>query len=144
MPSGAREREGKDTIVATAPSHQPSCERRIRGYALLDLIPPRNCIIGGDFNARHHLWEPEAGDWNNGADIAQWAAAHNLAYIGETGVPTHAAGHVLDLTFSNIPFTTAEIAEELDPGADHAAILIKVPFPGPLRINQRRPGISDD
>ncbi|KAJ2900039.1 RNA-directed DNA polymerase from transposon X-element [Zalerion maritima] len=112
---------------------------------LLNFTPPPNCIIGGDFNAWHSLWEPGvAQPRNQGNSIAKWAATHRLAYVGEAGVQTHASGHVLDLTFSNIPFATAEIADVLHPGTDHEGILIIIPSRGPLSCEQHRLSVPDD
>ncbi len=111
---------------------------------LLDFKPPPNCIVAGDFNAPYSLWEPTAtAIYNAGCDIARWAATHTLAYIGEAGVPTHSAGHVLDLTFSNIPFATAEIDDALHAGADHEGIFITAPPKGMSRPPQHRIAISD-
>lgn len=112
---------------------------------LLDLVPPANCVIGGDFNAQHSLWEPgTAQPRNQGNNIAEWAATHRLAYIGEPGVPTHAHGHVLDLTFSNIPFATAGIADALHPGADHESILTTIPAQTVISCRQHRLAVPDD
>ncbi|KAF4417974.1 RNA-directed DNA polymerase from transposon X-element [Fusarium acutatum] len=112
---------------------------------LLDITPPSNCVIGGDFNAYHSLWEPDVPQpRNQGNNIAKWAATHRLAYIGEVGVQTHAAGHVLNLTFSNIPFARAEVADALHSGADHEGILITVPSPKPLTCVQHRLSVPED
>ncbi|KAI1688036.1 reverse transcriptase [Pyrenophora tritici-repentis] len=40
---------------------------------LTTLTPPRNCLIGGDLNARHELFEPGSTSANRGAEIARWA-----------------------------------------------------------------------
>ncbi|RAL60100.1 hypothetical protein DID88_000725 [Monilinia fructigena] len=75
---------------------------------------------GGDFNAKHELWEPGVIAVNQGAQLATWANEQDMEFIGTPGIPTHARGHVIDLTFSNIPFAYTEILEELHCGSDHA------------------------
>lgn len=112
---------------------------------LPDPTPPANCIIGGDFYAKHSLWEPGVVQpRNQGNNIAKWAATHRPAYIGEVGAATYASGHVLDLTFSNIPFATADIMDSLHPGTDHEGILITVPPQRPPICEQHRLSVPDD
>ncbi|RAL58019.1 hypothetical protein DID88_009097 [Monilinia fructigena] len=109
---------------------------RVNGYSILNvyrapctldiinyithLIPNERTIIGGDFNAKHELWEPGVIAVNQGAQLATWANEQDMEFIGTPGIPTHARGHVIDLTFSNIPFAYTEILEELHCGSDHA------------------------
>jgi ribonuclease HI len=94
---------------------------------LYDFIPPPNCIIGGDFNSYYELWEPGVTTHNDGNGIANWAESNGLAFIGQIGVPTSRAGHVIDLTFSDIPFASARATDDLLVAKDHSAILITVP-----------------
>ncbi|KAL7754822.1 hypothetical protein ACKLNR_015162 [Fusarium oxysporum f. sp. zingiberi] len=94
---------------------------------LYDFIPPPNCIIGGDFNSYYELWEPGVTTHNDGNGIANWAESNGLAFIGQIGVPTSRAGHVIDLTFSDIPFASARVTDDLLVAKDHSAILITVP-----------------
>ncbi|KAG0152633.1 hypothetical protein PDIDSM_1113 [Penicillium digitatum] len=61
-----------------------------------NLAPPQNSLIGGDFNARNEAFEPGVANANRGGEIAQWSSDSGLDFIGERGVPTHQAGHVLD------------------------------------------------
>jgi hypothetical protein len=42
-----------------------------------------------------------------------------MDYIGAPGAATHNAEYVLDLTFSNVPFATTQIREDLHSGSDH-------------------------
>ncbi|KAL5592477.1 hypothetical protein FOBRF1_013503 [Fusarium oxysporum] len=94
---------------------------------LYDFIPPPNCIIGGDFNSYYELWEPGVTTHNDGNGIANWAESNGLAFIGQIGVPTSRAEHVIDLTFSDIPFASARATDDLLVAKDHSAILITVP-----------------
>jgi hypothetical protein len=48
-----------------------------------------------------------------------------MDYIGVPEQPTHCAGHVLDLTFSNIPFAQSAVDAS---GSDHETIVISVPI----------------
>ncbi|KAF2194271.1 hypothetical protein K469DRAFT_438133, partial [Zopfia rhizophila CBS 207.26] len=89
---------------------------------LLRCTPPYRTVVGGDCNTRQPEWEPWSTASLRGENLATWAAVNQLAYIGEIRVPTHESGHVLDLTFSNLPFASASINDLLHPGADHAAI----------------------
>jgi hypothetical protein len=99
---------------------------------LLEHRPPAGTVIAGDFNARHPMWEPGSQPTGTGNAIASWAERYDLQYIGEAGTSTHDKGHVLDLTFTNIPLAAAEIFPQIHPGADHEAILIVFPLTAAL------------
>lgn len=51
---------------------------------------------------------------------------------------------MLDLTFSNVPFARAEVADALHSGADHEGILITIPSRKPLICAQHRLSVPDD
>lgn len=109
------------------------------------LQPPPNCVVAGDFNARHNAWDPGIRETQNaGHEIHDWAVANRLSYIGEIGAPTHAAGHTIDLTFSNIPFTTAEVDSKLQAGADHETIRISIPRTGRVPKTQYRFSVPEN
>ncbi|KAG0155490.1 hypothetical protein PDIDSM_1067 [Penicillium digitatum] len=61
----------------------------------------------------NEAFEPGVANANRGGEIAQWSSDSGLDFIGEPGVPTHQAGHVLDLTFSNIPYASTVVREDL-------------------------------
>ncbi|KAG0155025.1 hypothetical protein PDIDSM_598 [Penicillium digitatum] len=92
-----------------------------------NLAPPQNSLIGGDFNARNEAFEPGVANANRGGEIAQWSSDSGLDFIGEPGVPTHQAGHVLDLTFSNIPYASTVVREDLATGSDHESLVTRIP-----------------
>ncbi|KAJ5545469.1 RNA-directed DNA polymerase from transposon X-element [Penicillium sp. DV-2018c] len=94
---------------------------------LTSLEPENNCLVGGDLNARHDAFEPGAESLHGGGEIARWAALSGMSYIGEPGVPTHQGGHVLDLTFTNIPFATTEVRDDLHTGSDHETLVTTIP-----------------
>ena len=91
------------------------------------LSPPPNCLIGGDFNARHEMFEPGSSNENGGAALARWACTNSVEYIGEPGQATHRAGHVLDLSFSNIPFAQTVVVEDMNCGSDHETLVTRIP-----------------
>jgi hypothetical protein len=68
------------------------------------LTPPQHCVVGGDFNVRHESFKPSVSAASGGIGLAGWAANASIDYISVPGQLTHCASHVLDLTFSNIPF----------------------------------------
>jgi ribonuclease HI len=102
------------------------------------LTPPRKCLIGGDFNARHDTFEPGSEPFARGADLAEWSARSGMDYIGEPGVPTQDHGHVLDLTFSNIPGAYTTVYTELSCGSDHRSQVTLIPGRGKVPLEQVR------
>ena len=130
----------------------------VNGYAILNvyrdrfstkvleyvtgLDPPPRCIVGGDFNARHDTFEPGSKTMRGGADIARWATQSGMEFIGTPGASTHKDGHVLDLTFSNIPFARTRVQDHMNSGSDHYTQLTVVPGRGrsePDRYHYRVP-----
>ena len=102
------------------------------------LTPPQHCVVGGDFNVRHESFEPTVSAASGGIELARWAAAACMNYIGVPGQPTHRAGHVIDLTFSNIPFAQSAVDDSLHCGSDHETIATSVPTStlGPPHLDQ--------
>ncbi|KAI1690336.1 Exo-endo-phos-2 domain containing protein [Pyrenophora tritici-repentis] len=103
---------------------------------LTALTPPRNCLVGGDLNARHELFEPGSTSANRGAEIARWATQNDIPYIGEAGNPTHRAGYVLDVSFSNIPFARTTVREDMYTGSDHFTLVTVLPSRGRAVLEQ--------
>jgi hypothetical protein len=52
------------------------------------LVPPPNCLIGGDFNAWHDMFEPGVQSVHQGAELAQWSSESGMDFIGVLGAPT--------------------------------------------------------
>ena len=100
------------------------------------LSPPPLCLVGGDFNARHDAFEPGSVSAHGGAELIQWANRNNIDYIGEPGQPTHRAGHVLDLSFSNIPFASTSVREDMHCGSDHSTLVTTIPARGRAALDQ--------
>jgi hypothetical protein len=90
-------------------------------------IPPPRCLVGGDFNAKHESFEPTVTAVNGGVELARWAAAASIDYIGEPGQPRHCAGRVINLTFSDVPFAQPAVDASMHSGSDHESIVTSVP-----------------
>jgi hypothetical protein len=103
---------------------------------ITNCTPPPLSIVGGDLNARHPAFEPGTDARNGGIELNQWSIDNNMSFIGEPGEATHQAGHVIDLTFSNIPFATTEVAEDLHCGSDHFTLLTTIPARGRQPLDQ--------
>jgi hypothetical protein len=50
-----------------------------------------------------------------------------MDYISVPGQPTHCAGHVIDLTFSNVPFAQSAVDASMYSGLDYETIVTSVP-----------------
>ncbi|KAG0154529.1 hypothetical protein PDIDSM_97 [Penicillium digitatum] len=84
----------------------------------------------------NEAFEPGVANANRGGEIAQWSSDSGLDFIGEPGVPTHQAGHVLDLTFSNIPYASTVVREDLATGSDHESLVTRIPGRGRVPLEQ--------
>jgi len=100
------------------------------------LEPGPNCLVGGDFNVRHDMFEPGVQAALGGTQIARWATESGMDFIGDPGAPTQRHGHVLDLTFSNIPFARTQTQESLHSGSDHLTSVTTIPGRGAVPLDQ--------
>jgi hypothetical protein len=133
---------GYSILNVYKPPQEPTSETT---QHLFNITPPANFLVAGDFNAHHRDWDPDTTQTrNDGEQLHNWAATHSLALISEIGTPTHNQGGTIDLAFSNIPFATAELADQLHPGADHAALLTTLPGRRRIAIDHTRPSIAED
>jgi hypothetical protein len=55
------------------------------------------------------MFKPGVTDINKEGKLAAWFSVSNINYIKNLGEATHDAGHVLDLSFLNIPFVITSI-----------------------------------
>ena len=62
------------------------------------LAPPPNCLVRGDFNAWHDMFEPGVLPTHQGPELASWSASSGMDFIGAPGESTQRLGHVLDLS----------------------------------------------
>ena len=131
----------------------------VNGYAILNayrqplspdvidyvthLAPPANCLVGGDFNVWHDTFEPGVQSAHQGAELARWSSDSCMDFIGTPGEPTQTAGHVLDLTFSNIPFAQSTIRPNMHSGSDHVTQVTIIPGRGEVPLEQVHYRIPD-
>src|SRR5438045_2746659 len=71
-----------------------------------------------------------------GADLACWAIKSAMDFIGELGEATQQSGHILDLTFSNIPFAQSGICYDMQSGSDHETQVTMIPGHGSIPLEQ--------
>jgi len=112
-------------------------------HYLVSLTPPPNCLIGGDLNARHELFEPGSITAHGGSEVARWASQSDIPFIGEPGEPTHRAGHVIDVSFSNIPFARTSVQAALHSGSDHNTLVTVLPSRGRQVLEQYHYRVPD-
>lgn len=110
-------------------------------HYITHLSPPPSCLIGGDFNAPHDMFEPGVRPSRNGPDLARWASNSGMDFIATPGESTQRFGHVLDLTFSNIPFAQSSIRPDMHSGSDHETQVTTIPRRGaaPGTISPQNP-----
>jgi hypothetical protein len=78
-----------------------------------------SCLIKKDFNAWHNMFELGVADTNREGELAAWSSVSGIDYIKNLGEATHNAGHVLNLSFLNIPFVTISIRTNIHYMSDH-------------------------
>jgi hypothetical protein len=114
--------------------------RQPLNYTTLDHVmqqtPPPLSLVGGDFNVRHSTFEPGSASASGGAELARWAIDNGMDFISEPGQATHQAGHVLDLTFSNIPFAETTVYNSLHCGSDHNTLVTTLLARGNAALEQ--------
>ncbi|PWI64416.1 hypothetical protein PCL_10484 [Purpureocillium lilacinum] len=104
---------------------------------------PSQCIIAGDFNARHHTWQvgPSRG---HGGHIAEWAAENDLALLNPINTPTNAHGNTIDLAFSNILLAEATVEDHLATSSDHFTLSISLPALKPATLPPGKTLLASD
>jgi hypothetical protein len=83
------------------------------------LTPLSSCLVRGDFNVWHNMFKLGVVDTNREDELAAWSSVSSIDYIKNLREATHNAGHVLDLSFLNIPFTTTSIQTDMYYASDH-------------------------
>jgi hypothetical protein len=58
-------------------------------------------------------------DINKEGELAAWSSTSGIDYIKNPEEATHNAGHVLDLSFLNIPFATTSIQTDIHCTSDY-------------------------
>jgi hypothetical protein len=100
------------------------------------LVPPPRCIVGGDFNAHHDFFEPGVNTFARGGELVEWSAENMMDFIGEVGTATQRCGHVLDLTFSNVPWAQTTVRADMHCGSDHETLVTTLPGRGEAPLRQ--------
>lgn len=95
---------------------------------------PRRTLLAGDFNLHHEWWQPSfSGRPSPGAEpFVDWLSTHQYQLVSEPDTSTHDRGNVLDLVLASGPLaqlgTKATIAEHLEVGSDHVALVCTIPW----------------
>ena len=55
---------------------------------MTSLVPPANCVIGGDFNVYHDFFEPGVSSFSRGSELVEWSTNNIIDFIREAGVLT--------------------------------------------------------
>lgn len=102
---------------------------------------PKNCIIAGDFNTRHPIWDGRAKATGRSEELINWLQSSDLDIISPINLPTHTRGSTLDLTFSNIQGAKCTIEEHLQTTSDHQTLIStiygrKIPFDPHTRFRE--------
>lgn len=84
---------------------------------------PRNCVVAGDFNTRHPVWDSRSEATGRAEELADWIQNSDLEIISPINLPTHSRGSTLDLTLSNIVGANCTIEEHLHTTSDHQTLL---------------------
>jgi hypothetical protein len=83
------------------------------------LAPLSSCLIKRDFNVWHNMFKLGIADTNKKDKLMAWSSTSGIDYIRNPGEATHNAGHVLDLSFLNIPFAITSIQTDIYYASDH-------------------------
>jgi hypothetical protein len=116
------------------------CQQLFHDAALETLLrwPPPRCLVAGDFNVKHPMWQTGRLE-GRGEAIAAWAAENRLALLNETDVPTNPHGNTIDLAFTNVDPAEATIEDHLTTSSDHYTLNISLP--GMRRVPARPSGV---
>ena len=87
-----------------------------------------NSIIAGDFNLHSDRWEADVTRSPGVGVFEDWMDHHNLSLALPYNVPTHRAGHTIDLVLSNRSGVTASVVPHANSTSDHESIAIEVPL----------------
>lgn len=81
-----------------------ACYRQPRTDTVIDYLTnlqvPPNCLIGGDLNAQHLIFDPGVEGRDRGRDLLKWIDRAGLIFSGRPGEATNKHGHVIDHVYS--------------------------------------------
>jgi hypothetical protein len=82
------------------------------------------------------MFKPGVTDTNKEGELAAWSSTSSIDYIKNLREVTHNAGHVLDLSFLNIPFVTTSIQTDIYYASDHEVQVTVIPGKGKVLLKQ--------
>jgi hypothetical protein len=82
------------------------------------------------------MFELGVADTNKEDKLTAWSNTSSIDYIKNLGEITHNVGHVLDLSFLNIPFTTISIRTNIHCASDHKVQVIVISGKGKVLLKQ--------
>jgi hypothetical protein len=106
------------------------------------LAPFSSCLVGGDFNVWHNMFKLGVADTNKEGKLAAWSSISGIDYIENLRKVIHNAGHILDLSFLNIPFVTISIQTNMHYASDHKVQVIVILGKGKVLLEQAHYRIS--
>ncbi|KAF6527552.1 hypothetical protein HZS61_007854 [Fusarium oxysporum f. sp. conglutinans] len=104
---------------------------------------PERCLIAGDFNARHHIWQTGQAT-NRGQGIADWASENDLDLLNTPDIPTNPHGNTIDLAFTNMPLAEATVEDHLATSSDHFTLSLTLPDAGLAPMQPGRVRVTTD
>ncbi|EDN04458.1 conserved hypothetical protein [Histoplasma mississippiense (nom. inval.)] len=130
-----------------AAKEQSDSSMQTAGLEAFNLIPQTAGMTltrsSGDINVQHDAFEPGAVNLHRGGELVQWANEHGMDFVGEIGVPIHAADHVIDLTFSNVVFTSTTVHQDLHCSSDHQSMVTMLSTTPQTQLSDAQIKITD-
>lgn len=98
-------------------------------YLMSHITPEGPCLLAGDLNLRHPLWQTSSTPSTMAEPFLEWAETQGLALLLETDTPTRGL-NTIDLAWANQSLSSlgvnTRIATELPPLADHKVLSTSV------------------
>jgi ribonuclease HI len=103
--------------------------------ALINLVPSKNTILGGDFNAHHPWWNSSVDTPLRAGTLVNWLAKYRFDLLNQPDQPTFSrtgmtSTSVIDLVFTSIGLQNRyiewEINQETASGSDHEILLYSI------------------
>ena len=116
-------------------SLEPEIESWTIDRALISLIPSKNTIIGGDFNAHHSWWNSSVSTPIRAQSLISWLKRNKFSLLNQPDIPTFyrkgmTKGSTIDLVFTSIglkgQYIDWEIDKDLASGSDHEILLFSI------------------
>jgi hypothetical protein len=82
------------------------------------------------------MFKPGVININKEGELTAWSSASSIDYIRNLKEVTHNAGHILDLSFSNIPFVITSIQTDIHYTLDHKVQVTMILGRGKVLLEQ--------